>query len=510
MKNAFSQTYKYEPLPDTSSIRVLQLNPRSVDGAVISGSLILRRLYEKEPRYISLSYSWGRNLDGDATLTRTVLLDGCEFPVAENLYDFLFQIAASGKILPLWIDAVCINQNDMEERSKQVSIMASIYQKAANLVIWLGHGTDESEDREAMDALELVPRVQDWLNSKRMDMPEQIVDTGQSGPHMVRYQASLVRFCQRRYFQRRWVIQEIHNSKPDQTILTWGIYQIGAHEFCNRLRGIKYLVETEGVDGKWIGSGFKRDFEENWASLRKIYNLMTLQETWDPTKRFRSGQRVLDCLFAFQDTKCADDRDRVYSLLNFAGADNHMSHSADYSLDTTDAYVAFASSLVEEGRLENVLTLASWQTENGHRRESAGEDMPFPSWCPDFRYNLREGHSTPHLRNNKPLRGYSSYDIPKPKVKKNRVLQIRVKIGRLLPEQMRAVASQEDLETFSEEDHLCQLAEKDNNRCFVLRAIPNQSKQFVLVGSWQSAPTNDSPKIWRNCRDVGIQTITVI
>ena len=40
--------------------------------------------------------------------------------------------------LQIWADAVCINQNDVDERSSQVSIMSDIYQEAKKCQIWLG------------------------------------------------------------------------------------------------------------------------------------------------------------------------------------------------------------------------------------------------------------------------------------------------------------------------------------------------------------------------------------
>ena len=510
------QKYQYMPLPDADSIRVLQLYPRLSSDAVISGTLILRRLYEREPQYTSLSYSWGRNSDGDASLSRTVLIDGYEFPIAENLHDFLLLVtggSSTAETPPLWIDALCIDQEDVQERSKQVAIMASIYQNASDLIIWLGHGTNDSEDREAMDALELIPRVQDWLISKSVDIPEQIMIYGQNGLCMPEYQAIIARFCQRRYFHRRWAIQEIHNSKPDRTLLIWGMYQMDAREFSTRLRGVKYLVEQESIDGSWSGSTSKPEVNEDSAVLRKVYNLMTLQESYDPSKRFRASLRVLDCLFAFQDTVCTDDRDRVYSLLSFAGDRNHMSHSADYSLGTTDTYVAFASSVVQEGWVETLLNLASWQVENGHRCEGDGENTLFPSWCPDFRCDIREGQSS-HLKRDKhkkAARGYSSYNTPRPRVLiEERMLKLRVKIGRLLPEEMRDATLKQELDGLLEDDYLCQLTKQNIDSRFVLRPIADRPKSFVLLGSWKSTITSDSPDLWKNCRDVTIQTITMI
>lgn len=369
--------YQYEALPDADSIRVFQLNPRPSSEAVLTGSLTLRRLYQKQPKYTSLSYSWGRNSDGDASMSKSLFLDGYEVSITENLHDFLSQLAEpdTADIPLLWIDAICIDQENTKERTRQVSIMANIYREASNLIIWLGYGTDKSEDFEAMEALELVQPVQHWLISKDQNIPEQLRASGKGGLCMPRFQAAIAKLCQRRYFQRRWVMQEIHNSKPDCTVLAWGAFRMTPFKFISFVTGMGYLVSKESIDGNWNGAGGEQEYNEESARIREVIQVLHLQQSYQPSARLRGSQRMLDCLFKFQDTACADDRDLIYSLLSFGSA--HFSLAADYSMPSSDVYIAFARAVTEEGYVETLLSLASWQLQSGQRSDNTDE---LPSW----------------------------------------------------------------------------------------------------------------------------------
>lgn len=133
--------YQYSPLPARNYIRLLRIHQQD-GGGPVTASLTSRRLDDDIQHYTSLSYSWGRNSDGDASLSRHMIVDSRRLSVTENLYDCLVRLSSSatndGDGLLIWIDAICINQSDVDERNSQVGQMAEIYKRAAALVIWLG------------------------------------------------------------------------------------------------------------------------------------------------------------------------------------------------------------------------------------------------------------------------------------------------------------------------------------------------------------------------------------
>ena len=93
--------------------------------------------------YMTLSYMWG-----DLNDLRRIRINGNAMEVTANLESFLRQyvtreIETLSSRIGLWIDALCINQNDIEERNRQVKRMRSIYEQAVGTVSWLGEAVDE-------------------------------------------------------------------------------------------------------------------------------------------------------------------------------------------------------------------------------------------------------------------------------------------------------------------------------------------------------------------------------
>ncbi|KAF8846605.1 HET-domain-containing protein, partial [Acephala macrosclerotiorum] len=133
----------YTPLPvsqeDEPWIRVLSLEQGDWDDP-IKCSLTPKRL--RDLRYCgfgALSYVWGHASD-----TRPILVDGEEFQATVNLESALRHLRHNDRSRTLWVDAVCINQQDVLERNSQVLLMGKIYETAASVIIWLGESTPSS------------------------------------------------------------------------------------------------------------------------------------------------------------------------------------------------------------------------------------------------------------------------------------------------------------------------------------------------------------------------------
>ncbi len=80
--------------------------------------------------YTALSYTWG-----PVSQSQDILLDGHVFVVRQNLWDFLHIARQNYPGIAFWIDAVCINQDDIQERNQQVSLMSTIYGYAARTFV---------------------------------------------------------------------------------------------------------------------------------------------------------------------------------------------------------------------------------------------------------------------------------------------------------------------------------------------------------------------------------------
>lgn len=85
--------------------------------------------------YAAISYTWG-----PASVRATIVVDGLPLDVPKSSEEAL-RFALEAAELPVWIDAICINQLDDDERNHQVSQMKEVYSKAEEVLVWLGHDT---------------------------------------------------------------------------------------------------------------------------------------------------------------------------------------------------------------------------------------------------------------------------------------------------------------------------------------------------------------------------------
>jgi hypothetical protein len=136
----------YEPLALPSGdgcdmTRVLQIVPASSHNQPICCTLATISLGNAVP-YSAVSYVWG-----DPVSTKTILMHGAALSVRSNIWNFLQQMRSTIESITgyLWIDAICINQEDISERGQQVAIMGQIYSQAEFVYVWLGSGSQKIE-----------------------------------------------------------------------------------------------------------------------------------------------------------------------------------------------------------------------------------------------------------------------------------------------------------------------------------------------------------------------------
>ncbi|PPJ52035.1 hypothetical protein CBER1_09827 [Cercospora berteroae] len=109
--------------------------------------------------YRALSYSWATE-DGDNRRTHHIDLNSRPFKITKHLSDGMRRIRSAETTEPLWIDAICINQDDPDERSSQVSMMFDIYRSARHVLVWLGNGNNNHDDHTCTLARSLDGIVQ--------------------------------------------------------------------------------------------------------------------------------------------------------------------------------------------------------------------------------------------------------------------------------------------------------------------------------------------------------------
>ncbi|KAF1996060.1 heterokaryon incompatibility, partial [Amniculicola lignicola CBS 123094] len=158
-------------------IRVLTLLPGTYDDPI--DIKLTKHWIENDPTYEALSYVWGIEMSVHLASVNNILME-----ITENLDIALRHLRYESEHRFMWIDALCINQEDMQERNHQVQLMGPIYANATKVVIWLGPSADNSD------------YVMDCVGKRDIEEPKI--------PYFCHYVNKLL---ERPWFYRVWVVQ---------------------------------------------------------------------------------------------------------------------------------------------------------------------------------------------------------------------------------------------------------------------------------------------------------------
>lgn len=266
--------YKYHDAlrPERSEIRLLTILPQTHHDCCgqdvqLHCSMDRASLADK-PSYNALSYTWGA-----PNFTQSICINGRCFRVTKNLQSALFHLRQQHESVVVWIDAVCINQKDNEEKSHQVQQMQRIYEEAQLVLIWLGPARDESD--VAMDSLKQIGEqyaksvvIKRWefrcfcarwlhlLVNFRDDKEdeeddgltlEQILSqvTNKHGTQAALPTGAIYHLLQRPWWQRVWVVQELGAAR--KAIFMCGSRSIDANRMSTALTIFRLALQA--VDG---------------------------------------------------------------------------------------------------------------------------------------------------------------------------------------------------------------------------------------------------------------------
>lgn len=186
--------YQYGTLNDqpANAIRLLTVNTGSSDS--IECTMSTASLDEK-PRYVALSYMWGTQ---DAS--KEIVINHKRFAVRPNLWECLKRFQRQPYPSRIWIDAICVNQENIPERNQQVRLMGRIYRQATIVIAWLG---DDATVRAVEAAFEcdyfrkapILRFVSLMSKSKRTALAKMY--------------AGLSVLTSRDYWNRAWIVQEL-------------------------------------------------------------------------------------------------------------------------------------------------------------------------------------------------------------------------------------------------------------------------------------------------------------
>ena len=320
-----------------SQIRVLTLhaaNDKRADIHCTLDKISLNTYFKGAPIYDTLSYVWG-----DANTKRIIYVNGSPFPITANLHIALRFLRMKSEARLLWVDAICINQYDLQEKNHQVRMMWNIYHNAARVLVWLGRS-----NRDIRKVMALFKRVEicDFI------FPENEI----LGPYL----RGLAKFFNKPWWSRMWVVQEVLAARKPPLI------------GCGR-QWVSWNAVSTALSSLGWGEMIRRgDFQSSVLKF-SFTDIVT-----SSAKQQALVGRLEDLLVATCDRQTTLPHDKVFALLGLTqDASLH-----DFILDYSQPYsFAFQKAMFHVLDKSSNLNFLIQVTNNS--------DAKTPTWCIDFR-----------------------------------------------------------------------------------------------------------------------------
>lgn len=370
--------FEYQTLK-SNEFRLLRLLPGENLAAELEHADI-----DQAPRYVALSYTWDKDRCRTPAATYLIFINGKKHLIRENLYDALTHVAESvrqGNCL-LWADAICINQNDLEERNSQIQHMKQLFENAHRVYGWLGLPHDEEEISLGVKLLKKLRSLYDEQRALGNDLNLAILNITQKHPNIVPRPESvwykgwlgIIYLFRRPYWGRIWIHQEA--TGPAQTTYRCGRYEFSRAEF------------DIGVDMRWH---FRRSTVVDPDIFRGTNHSSGLSRFRTRNGDFGTrGANLLTIISNARNAKATDPRDNVYALLALADDVLLGAMIPDYTKSVQEVYadVVHFTLAKPNHRLEIFGQVSEPCDEAGGSKE-IHEGQRLPSWVPDFQQGCK-------------------------------------------------------------------------------------------------------------------------
>jgi hypothetical protein len=375
----------YTPLlsvPQSPQIRLCCLLP-GVHGDPIHCSIDIHGL-EDNLNFEALSYVWG-----DENNRRPIEVCGSQKLVTRDLGTALGYLRDKSQARHLWIDALCINQNNDHERSAQVAMMGRIYKTAWRVISWIGLTDPLFNPVEEMEyACDFLQHVRFLKNHEPLQqcLENQITwklctdfEKHQGDFDHGLYSIQLLlgeRREQPQYWSRAWITQEVGSAR------SW-ILQCGSHIISDEDLNLVADFLISPLGRSFMGERYEERRLRALIGLISflpvsLYHFLLTTDSSIPHKapspRFHGTRTLLSLLRRNRSLLCKDLKHKVFSIVGVSDLANSCRTSIviDYASTIAETYTGATRAIIEASSTLEVLC----STNMGDRSSS----LHLPSW----------------------------------------------------------------------------------------------------------------------------------
>jgi hypothetical protein len=333
-------------------------------------------------RYTALSYCWG-----DSSITVPIVVDKCERQVRTNLEAALRQLRLRG-YHRVWVDALCTNQEDQEERGSQVQIMRQIYSRADEVIVWVGSADDNTAEavKYLLERSPSIPAVSADGNNEigsetsadASASPETAnvawhqsnqYDASKGSPRYsrlekakkiwIRNQWSIIQdFFNQPFWKRVWVIQEV--AVATNLMVFYGSSQIAWEHVARAIVGWKQTLMLLPT-----------------SHLSHLYaaQLLDIRNRWKVKK---NPILLLEAIMMSHKSMATDPRDKIFALLGLTVDGPRLVPVPNYKLSLGEVIRDMTRAMVVAERSLDLIFIRSLHPP---------EDPKMPSWVPPWLTN---------------------------------------------------------------------------------------------------------------------------
>ena len=378
----------YKPLRSAQAIRVVQVQSADASNGIVCSLRDLDSLHLQP--YHCLSYTWGDPFTSNKALvppTFEIKVDDGHVTITKNLYDALIQLFEDpdfrlNQLQAIWIDQICINQTDTDEKNVQVAMMHDIFHFAASVLAWLGPADVYAHAAiEANSILNEHEQKEPGFFKGLRDITEATQVEEPAGMQLGHW-IGCSKFFGRSYFERMWIFQEIVVAKEITAVC--GAFKIPWED----LTDLAWTTNTFAASA-YIRSTLRIRDPPKHVNAHLI-SVWRAQYQKGKTERLDPNQFIaLALLHNRSGLVCGDARDRIYAnrgvceteILPEGFPQGFSFPKVDYKKTTQEVYTEFCWSFIQFRQDLRPLNYVEDASVSSLRND-------LPSWVPDFSSEL--------------------------------------------------------------------------------------------------------------------------